>query len=115
MPIVRQRDMSRFAQVAAIALCAVIASGCVSSAPQPAPTPDPFTGLAERSDQAFRDGLEAYGAGNYRDAQTLFEQARVLSPSADPKIDQMIDRARAAQSPTATPVPPTPEAPPATP
>jgi len=74
---------------------AVMASGCVGSA-APAPTPDPFAGLADRSDQAFRQGLEAYGQGQYRDALTSFESARTLSPSGDPHIDQMIERSRAA-------------------
>ena len=50
----------------------LLASGCASSA-APAPTPDPFAGLADRSDQAFRQGLEAYGQGQYRDALTAIE------------------------------------------
>jgi DNA-binding beta-propeller fold protein YncE len=89
-------------------------SGCVGSA-APAPTPDPFAGLADRSDQAFRQGLEAYGQGQYRDALTSFESARTLSPSGDPRITQMIDRSKAALAPTATPVPPTPTEVPAVP
>src|SRR5713226_6804489 len=86
---------------------AVMASGCVGSA-APAPTPDPFAGLADRSDQAFREGLEAYGQGQYREALTAFDRARVLSPSVDPRITQMIERSRAALAPTPTAVPPTP-------
>src|SRR5712692_7500096 len=93
---------------------AVMASGCVGS-PAPAPTPDPFAGLADRSDQAFRQGLEAYGQGQYRDALTSFESARTLSPTGDPRIDQMIERSRAALAPTATPVPPKPTEVPAVP
>jgi hypothetical protein len=93
----------------------MLASGCVSSPAAPAPTPDPFAGLADRSDQAFREGLEAYGQGQYRAALTAFERARVLSPSGDQKIDQMIERTRGAMAPTPTPVPPTPTSVPATP
>src|SRR5437763_2022277 len=92
----------------AVLVMAVVASGCVGGGQAPAPTPDPFAGLADRSDQAFRQGLEAYGAGQYREALTSFESARTLSPSGDPRIQQMIDRTRGAMAPTATPVPPTP-------
>jgi hypothetical protein len=98
----------------AMLVLAVAASGCVSS-PEATPTPDPFVGLADRSRQAFTEGLEAYGQGQYRDALTAFERARVLSPSADPHIAQMIDRTRAAMAPTPTPVPPTPTSVPVTP
>ncbi|MGI9147241.1 MAG: YncE family protein [Chloroflexota bacterium] len=93
---------------AALAL-AVAASGCTSSAP-PTPTPDPFAGLADRSDQAFRQGLESYGQGQYRDALTSFEQARVLSPTIESRIEQMIQRSQTALLPQPTPVPPTPTA-----
>src|ERR1700681_737847 len=93
--------------IAAALVLAVVASGCASSAP-PAPTPDPFAGLADRSDQAFRQGLESYGQGQYRDALTSFEQARLLSPTVDPRIDQMIEQSQVALAPQATPVPPTP-------
>ena len=92
---------------AVLALVAV-ASGCVGGGQTPAPTPDPFAGLADRSDQAFRQGLEAYADGQYRQALTSFESARTLSPSGDPRIQQMIDRTKAAMAPTPTPVPPTP-------
>lgn len=93
--------------IGAALVLVVLASGCVGSA-APVPTPDPFAGLADRSDQAFRQGLEAYGQGQYRDALTSFESARTLSPSGDPRIDQMIERSRTALAPTATPAPPTP-------
>jgi hypothetical protein len=92
----------------------LLVSGCASSQ-APAPTPDPFAGLADRSDQAFRQGLEAYGQGQYRDALTAFEQAKTLSPTDDQRIDQMLDRTRAAMAPSPTPVPPTPTEVPATP
>src|SRR5438105_7986109 len=95
-------------------LLAVLASGCAAGA-APAPTPDPFAGLADRSDQAFRQGLEAYGQGQYRDALTSFESARTLSPTDDARIMQMIERSRAALAPTPTLVPPTPTAVPAVP
>ena len=95
-------------------LVLAFASGC-SGGQAPAPTPDPFAGLADRSDVAFRQGLEAYARGQYRDALTAFEQARTLSPSDDPNINQMIERTKAAMAPTPTPVPPTPTAVPVTP
>src|SRR5438105_2816693 len=95
----------------------LVASGCVSSSNAPAPTPDPFVGLADRSAQAYSQGLEAYGQGQYRDALTAFEQARTLSPTGDARIDQMIDRTKSAMAPTPTPtpVPPTPTDVPAAP
>jgi WD40 repeat protein len=98
----------------ALLALALLVSGCAGGQ-APAPTPDPFAGLADRSDQAFRQGLEAYGQGQYRDALTAFEQAKTLSPTGDQRIDQMIDRTRAAMAPSPTPVPPTPTDVPATP
>lgn len=92
--------------VFAALVVAGVASGCQGSQP-PVPTPDPFVGLADRSDQAFRQGLESYGQGQYRDALTSFESARTLSPTIDPRIDQMIARSQAALAPSPTPVPPT--------
>jgi hypothetical protein len=106
-----QRALAGFGALFGVVL---LASGCASSE-APTPTPDPFVGLADRSDQAFRQGLEAYGQGQYRDALTAFEQAKTFSPAADARIDQMIDRTRAAMAPTATPVPPTPTDVPPTP
>ncbi len=100
--------------ICTVLVLAVVASGCASSAP-PAPTPDPFAGLADRSDQAFRQGLESYGQGQYRDALTSFEQARLLNPTVDPRIDQMIERSQVELAPKATPVPPTPTDLPVTP
>jgi hypothetical protein len=94
--------------VSAAMVLALAASGCASSGPDAAPTPDPFSGLSDRSDQAFREGLEAYGQGKYRDALVAFDQARLLSPTTDPRVDQMLERTRAAMAPTATAVPATP-------
>jgi hypothetical protein len=101
------RTLRALIGIGAAVVLAVVASGCASSAP-PAATPDPFAGLADRSDQAFRQGLESYGQGQYRDALTSFEQARLLSPTVDPRIDQMIERSQVALAPQATPVAPTP-------
>src|ERR1051326_4629147 len=98
----------------AVLVLALLVTSCAGS-PAPAPTPDPFAGLADRSDQAYRQGLESYGQGQYREALTAFETARTLSPTDDPRIDQMIDRARVALAPTATPVPPAPTAAPTAP
>src|SRR3954454_12631782 len=102
-PALLARGARTLLALGAVLVLAVAASGCVSDGPEAAPTPDPFAGLADRSDQAFHDGLEAYGQGQYRDALTAFERARVLSPSVDTRIDQMIERTRAAMAPTATP------------
>src|SRR6266567_8383462 len=99
----------------AMFILVVVASGCMSSSQAPSPTPDPFAGLADRSDQAFRQGLESYGQGQYRDALTSFEQARLLNPTVDPRIDQMIQRSQVELAPKATPVPPTPTDLPVTP
>jgi len=101
--------------VGAAIVLALAASGCASSSPVATPTPDPFSGLAERSDQAFREGLDAYGDGKFREALAAFDRARLLSPSTDPRIEQMMDRTRAAMAPTATPVPPTATSVPAVP
>src|SRR5690349_7860374 len=98
----------------ALVIVVLLASGCASSQ-APAPTPDPFAGLQDRSEQAYRHGLEAYGEGQFREALTAFEQAKTLSPNADSRIDQMIDRTRSAMAPTPTPVPPTPTQVPPTP
>ena len=99
----------------AAVVLALAASGCASGSPVASPTPDPFVGLAERSDQAFREGLEAYGQGRYRDALAAFDRARLLSPTQEPRIDQMLERTRAALAPTATAVPPAATDTPATP
>jgi DNA-binding beta-propeller fold protein YncE len=94
--------------VGAAVVLAFAASGCGTSTPAAAPTADPFSGLTERSDQAFREGLEAYGQGQYREALNAFDRARLLSPTNDPRIIQMLERARAQLVPTPTPVPSTP-------
>src|ERR1700681_3560535 len=101
------RTLRALIGISAALVLAVVASGCANSAP-PAPTPDPFAGLADRSDQAFRQGLEAYGQGQYRDALTSFEQARLLSPTVDPRIAQMIERSQVALAPQPTRPPPAP-------
>src|SRR5918911_3470689 len=97
---------NRLLLVGAALLLGLLTAACGGGA-APAPTPDPFTGLADRSDQAFREGLEAYGQGSYREALDDFERARLLSPTGDPRIQQMIDRTRGALEPTRTPAPPT--------
>jgi hypothetical protein len=69
-------------------------------AARPSPTP----GFVDRSDLAYRAGLVAYANGQYGYALTSFEQARSLAPLADPKIDQMIERSKAALKPSAIPI-----------
>src|SRR4030081_1941134 len=101
------RALRALFSIRAVIVLAFVASGWLRS-PPPAPADDPFAGLADRSDQAFREGLEAYGQGQYREALTAFDRARGLSPTVDPRITQMIERSRAALAPTPTAVPPTP-------
>jgi hypothetical protein len=110
-----KRALRALIGIGAVLMLALVAGGCAGGPSNTAPTPDPFAGLTERSDQAFRQGLEAYGEGQYRDALTSFQQARTLSPSADPRIDQMLERTTAAMAPTKTPVPATPTEVPAAP
>src|SRR4051794_18858015 len=94
--------------IGAVLILAVAASGCVSSGPAAAPTADPFAGLADRSDQASRKGLKAYGRGQYRDALPALERARALTPSGKARTAQMTNPSRAVRPPPATPIPPTP-------
>jgi hypothetical protein len=108
------RGLRTLVSIGTLLLLAILVSSCTGS-PAPVPTPDPFAGLADRSDQAFRQGLESYGQGMYREALTSFEQARTLSPTVDPRIDTMIERSKTALAPTPTPVPPTPTEVPAAP
>src|SRR5919199_1677321 len=77
------KTLRALAGLGAVVVLAVVASGCIGGGQAPAPTPYPFSGLADRSDQAFRQGLETYGQGQYREALEAFERARLLSPSAD--------------------------------
>ncbi len=94
------RSLARFTVAV---LLAIATSGCLSPQP-PAPTPDPFSGLIQAADQAFRDGLQAYEEGKYREALSSFERARLMNPDSDPRIQAFIDRSRAALSPaTSTP------------
>lgn len=83
-------------------LVAAAAVGCQQAAP-PAPTPDPFSAVAEQAKEAFGEGLRAYEAGRYREALTAFERARLLSPNPDPQTLQYIERSRAAAQPTSAP------------
>lgn len=83
-------------------LVAAATVGCQAAAP-PAPTPDPFSAVAEQAKEAFGEGLRAFEAGRYREALTAFERARLLSPSPDPLTLQYIERSRAAAQPTAAP------------
>lgn len=108
---------SAFGVRAALAALALALLTVACQPPAPAPTPDPFSGLSERADQAFREGLQLFEQGRYRDALAAFERARILSPAPDARIEQMIERTRAILTPTptpgpptATPVPPTPTA-----
>ncbi len=95
-------------------MLALASSGCLGG-PAPEPTPDPFAGLSKSAEQTFRDGLKLYEDGKFRDALSAFERARILSPQNDPRIQEFIERARAALAPTPTPAPPTPTPAPPTP
>jgi hypothetical protein len=83
-----------------VGLLLLCASGCVGQGPQP--TPDPFAGLSQQAEEAFTKGLEAFERGELRDALNQFERARILSPQREERIEQMIDRTRAALQPTPT-------------
>lgn len=85
-------------------------SGCgIFAASGPPPTPDPFAGLSGKSDELLSKGLQLMDKGDLREALTTLEQARLYSPQPDPRIEQAIERVRAAMNPTATPtVTPTP-------
>ena len=61
-------------------------------------------------DTAYRmyaDGMARYEEGHFREALDAFERARLLSPTDDPRIREMIQRASAELTPTPTAVPPT--------
>jgi DNA-binding beta-propeller fold protein YncE len=81
-------------------------AGC-STQSAPIPTPDLFSNVAQQSDQAFAQGMELYQAGRFAEAQAAFNRARLLSPSADPRIDEMIQRTNRELTPTPTEAPPT--------
>ena len=78
-----------------------------SSQPAP-PTPDPFSSVAQQADAAYTQGMGLFQEGNYVGAQSAFEKAKLLSPTDDPRIDDMLQRTSAELTPTATPAPPTP-------
>ncbi len=79
------------------------ASACASE-PAAVATPDAFSTVNERARQQYDQGLALYQAGRYRDAWEAFHQAQLLSPSADPRIAEMLERSAAELTPTATPV-----------
>jgi tetratricopeptide (TPR) repeat protein len=66
------------------------------------PAPEPPAPNAERADEAFRRGADAYGAGHYQEAARAFETAHRLSPHPDAAFnaarahEQAGDRPRAA-------------------
>jgi hypothetical protein len=87
--------------------CLVASLSACSGASQPASSPDPFSNVAQQSDEAYRQGLERYQQGQFREALDAFNKARLLSPTDDPRIDEMIQRAATQLTPTPTEVPPT--------
>ncbi len=99
----RKSARRALARLAVAALLTVVSSGCLAPR-SPEPTPDPFSGLVQAADQAFREGLEAYQQGKYREALSSFERARLMNPESDPRIQDLIERSRSALSP-ATPTP----------
>jgi len=81
-------------------------TGC--SAPSAPPTPtDPFSAVAQQADAAYAQGMALYEQGRTREALDAFDRARLLSPTDDPRITEMIQRAKVALTPTPDPIPPT--------
>lgn len=93
----------------------ILVCGC--SAPQnAAPTADPFTAVAASSRQEYERGLQLYEQGSFREAWEAFHRAELLSPAADPAIQEMVQRSALQLTPTAVPIPtPMPEPAPTTP
>ncbi len=89
------------------AICLTFAlTGCSGQSASPAPA-DPFATVAQQADAAYTQGMDLYEQGRTRDALDAFQRARLLSPSDDPRIDDMIQRLSAALTPTPRPLPPT--------
>ena len=84
-----------------VLLCAVLAA-CGPTRSQPASS-DPFATVAQRSEQSYQRGVELYERGEHRQALDAFEQARLLSPSRDQRVEEMIERLQHELSPTAIP------------
>jgi outer membrane protein assembly factor BamB len=80
-----------------------VLSGC-SSQPALATPTDPYSAVAQQADAAYAQGNALYEQGRFREALDAFERARLLSPVADPRIEEMIQRTRVEVTPTARPV-----------
>jgi len=73
-----------------------------------APTQDPFASVGQQAATAYNEGVDLYQQGRYAEAADDFNRARLLSPTDDSRIDDMVQRTDAILTPTATPAPPTP-------
>lgn len=91
----------------AAATCLLVAACTSGPPPEPAATPDPYSGLVERAHQAYDQGAALYDKGQYREALNAFERSKTFNPVADPRTDQMIAQSRLALTPTPSPIPPT--------
>jgi hypothetical protein len=89
------------------ATCLLLAlTGCASQSAPPTPT-DPFAAVAQQADAAYTQGMALYEQGRNREALDALDRARLLSPSDDPRITEMIERVQAVLTPTPKPNPPT--------
>src|SRR5260221_13439883 len=81
-------------------------TGCTGQAAAPTPV-DPFSAVAQQANDAYAQGMDLYEQGRTREALDAFDRARLLSPTDDARITEMIQRTKAELTPTANPIPPT--------
>ena len=86
----------------------LLLAACSGRTTAPA-TQDPFASVGQQAATAYDEGLNLYQQGRYSEAADDFNRARLLSPTEDPRIDDMLQRTNAILTPTATPAPPTPQ------
>ena len=87
---------ARHAVIFSSRVCAIALLGTFLITPRasPAQTPAPTSGAAEAA-RAFRDGMTAFGAGDYLHAARRFEEAFAQSPHPDAEYNAAIAWARA--------------------
>jgi DNA-binding beta-propeller fold protein YncE len=84
----------------------LVLTGCSGPSAPPTPT-DPFSTVAQQANAAYAQGMALYEQGRNREALDAFDRARLLSPTDDPRITEMIQRLKAVLTPTPRSVPPT--------
>src|SRR5205823_12145559 len=99
--------LKRLEQLLGATCLALTLTGCSGQSAPPTPT-DPFSGVAQQANDAYAQGMALYEQGRTREALDAFNRARLLSPTDDPRITEMIQRVSTSLTPTAAPVPPTP-------